>query len=198
MRRTTAPGRTRLALVTMILAAAVGACGGAGPGGGGETTAADAVVVTEPSIRPGATVPAPEESAVLTVTGKISSTNRGGTLQLDPPTLDALGRQQVTVYEPWVRRTLGFQGVWLDDLLHVAEADRGARSLHLSALDGYQIDVSMADVDTGQFFIATRTGDGGPIPIAEGGPLRIVVLDGVPSEDTDSRWIWSLSTIDVR
>ena len=194
MGRTTARA-LRLALVMGALVTAT-ACGTAGSGGAKGPAAA--VVVSPPSIRPGQTVPAPEKPAVLTVTGKISATNRGGTLQLDAPTLDALGRQQVTVYEPWVRETLVFQGLWLTDLLHVAQADNAARSLHLSALDGYQIDLAMADIDTGTFFVDTHTGDGGPIPVAAGGPVRILIVDGASSEATDARWIWSMSTIDVQ
>ena len=188
-------GVARLAVAAVALAVVTAACGGA-PAGGSST--AGATVVAEPVIDPGNAVPAPEQAAVLTLTGKISSTNRGATLQLDPATLDALGRQQVTVYEPFIRKTLGFQGVWLTDLLKVAQVTGGATNLHLTALDGYQVDISMADAASGEFFVATRTGVGGPIPIADGGPLRVLIVDDAPSNATDNRWIWSLSTIDVR
>lgn len=102
-------------------------------------------------------------------------------------TLDALGRQQVTVYEPWVRETLTFEGLWLADLLQVAQAAAAARSLHLSALDGYQIDLAMADIGTGTFFVATHTGDGGPISVAAGGPVRVLIVDGTSSKATDAQ-----------
>jgi hypothetical protein len=46
--------------------------------------------------------------------------------------------------------------------------------------------------------LATRTGDGGAIPIAEGGPIRIVFADGVASGANANQWIWSVTTIDVR
>lgn len=190
----TGGGRARLTAALVALAIAAAACGGAT---GGEPSAAAVTLVAEPVIHPGEAVPTPEDAAVLTLTGKISSTNRGGTLQLDPTTLDALGRRQVTVYEPWVRKTLVFQGVWLADLLKVAQVDGGARNLHLTALDGFQVDISMADVETGEFFVATRTGGGGPISIADGGPTRVLVVSDTPSNATDNRWIWSLSTIDV-
>jgi hypothetical protein len=41
-------------------------------------------------------------------------------------------------------------------------------------------------------------GDGGAIPIAEGGPIRIVFADGVASGANANQWIWSVTTIDVR
>lgn len=194
MRIWTGTGPARLTIVVMVLAIAMAGCTSAGAG---VSSRGDATVVAPPTIHPGQTVPAPEGAAVLTLTGKISSTNRGATLQLDPATLSALGRRRVTVYEPWVRKTLGFQGVWLADLLNVAQVDADAKSLHLTALDGFQVDIALADVTAGEFFVATQTGDGEPITVADGGPTRILAVDGGSSNSTDNRWIWSLSTIDV-
>jgi hypothetical protein len=58
---------------------------------------------------------------------------------------------------------MGFQGVWLADLLDAAGADDEANSLHITALDNYQVDLPFADVRGGGVLLATRTGDGGPI-----------------------------------
>lgn len=187
-------GLARLTAAMMALAIATAACGGAP----GAFSAVDPTLVAVPSIHPGDAVPAPEDTAVLTLTGDISTTNRGATLQLDRTTFDALGRQRVTVYEPWVRKTMDFQGMWLADLLKVAQVTTEAKKLQLTALDGFQVDIPLADVPAGDFFVATRTGAGGPLPVSEGGPARILVVDGAHSNTTDNRWIWSLSTIDVQ
>jgi hypothetical protein len=40
--------------------------------------------------------------------------------------------------------------------------------------------------------------DGSPIPVAEGGPTRIVFRDGIPAGNNSEQWIWSLSTIEVQ
>jgi hypothetical protein len=155
-------------------------------------------VLETPVLHPGERVPAPDSPPVLTLTGKIAETNGDKSLRFDPVTLDRLGLVGVTVYEPWVKRDLEFQGVWLADLLKVAQPEPSAQSIHLTALDDYQIDLTLADVMAGGILLATRTGDGSSIPIEDGGPTRIVFVEGIPSGASADQWIWSLSMIDVR
>jgi hypothetical protein len=143
-------------------------------------------------------VPAPTAAPVLTVTGLIGTTNGGDALSFDAATLDQLGRVRITVYEPWVKQTLAFQGVWLADLLKLARPDPAAQSVHITALDDYQVDLPLADIMAGGVLLATLDGDGGPIRVEDGGPTRIVFAAGVASGDSADQWIWSLSTIDVR
>ena len=64
-------------------------------------------------------------------------------------------------------------------------------------LDDYETDLSMADIRAG-VFLATRTGAGQAIPLEEGGPVRILIPGDIPSGTTDAKWIWSLSTVEVR
>ncbi|WP_214401725.1 molybdopterin-dependent oxidoreductase [Pseudonocardia lacus] len=156
------------------------------------------VVLAPAALLPDQPVPEPVEPVVLTLTGRIGTTNDGSALALDPPTLDRLGRVRVTLFEPWVKQTLNFEGVWLDDLLEVARVDPQARSVHITALDDYQIDLAISDVMAGGVLLATRSGGGAPIPIEDGGPTRIVYVGGVPAGASADQWIWSLSTIDVR
>lgn len=207
MRPATAPSRPRLAPVLAVLAAAVlagalaGACGAGAaepPDPAAASVPSATRVVEEPVVRPGDAVPAPSGAAVLTVSGRISVTNDGTVLRLDPAALDQLGRVQAHVYEPWVKKALDFQGVWLDDLLDVAGINPAASTVHLTALDDYQVDLSVADVMAGGVLLATRTGDGAPIPVEDGGPTRVVFVGGVPVGSSAEKWIWSLSTIDVR
>jgi hypothetical protein len=158
-----------------------------------------APAVLQPAVlRPDQPVPAPTEAPLLTLTGRIGATNGGNALRFDETTLEQLGRVRVTVYEPWVKQTLGFQGVWLSDVLAVARADPAARTVHITALDDYQVDLTTADVRAGGILLATRDGDGNPIRVEDGGPTRIVFAGGVPSGSSADQWIWSLSTIDLR
>jgi hypothetical protein len=156
------------------------------------------VPISAPQRGPADPVPVPAGPTVLTLAGRIAQTNGSGVLRLDPATLDQLGVVEVTVYEPWVKQEMQFQGTWLGDVLAVAGPASGAQGVHLTALDSYQIDLSMADIEAGGILLATKTGDGRPIPIEEGGPLRIVFVGGVPSGDSADQWIWSVSMIDVR
>jgi hypothetical protein len=156
------------------------------------------VVLTPAVLRPDQPVPPPSEQRVLALTGRIGSTNDGAVLAFDKPTLDQLGRVRVTVFEPWVKQELNFEGVWLADLLAVARADPQARTVHITALDDYQVELAISDVMAGGVLLATRSGNGQPIPIEDGGPTRIVFAGGVPAGNSADQWIWSLSAIDVR
>jgi hypothetical protein len=157
-----------------------------------------ATVLATSVLHPGDPVPDPEGDTVLTLTGMIGKHNHDSSLRLDAATLDRLGLLEVQVYEPWVKQTMEFQGVWLTDLVALAQVDQAARSLHLTALDDYQIDLTLADVRAGGIFLATRTGEGAPIPVEDGGPTRVVFTAGVRAGSSADQWIWSLSTIDIR
>jgi hypothetical protein len=141
-----------------------------------------APAVLEPAVlRPDQPVPVPTTAPVLTLTGRIGAINGGNQLALDEATLDQLGRVRITVYEPWVKQTLNFQGVWLADLLAMARPDPAATTVHITALDDYQVDLTLADAVGGGVLLATRDGDGAPIRVEDGGPTRIVFAGGVPS-----------------
>lgn len=155
-------------------------------------------VVAEPTLHPGTPAPAPSDAAVLTLLGRIGSTNDGQKLRLDQRTLDGLGRIQATVFDPWIKQDVRVQGVWLADLLAFAETDAAASGVHMTALDDYEIDLTMADVRSGGILLATRNGDGSTIPINDGGPTRIVFVGEVAVGSRPELWIWSLETIDVR
>jgi hypothetical protein len=195
-------GPIRMVLLVILggLLLLVAACGGEqrlNTTAGSQPTVAP-VTVAPPQPQPDGPLPAPAGPVVLSLTGKITRTNDGAALRLDPAMLDRLGLVRVAVYDPWAKKDLEFQGAWLQDLIDVARPTDAAQSVHLTALDDYQVDFSMSDVRAGGILLATKTGDGQPIPIADGGPLRIVFVGGVPSGGSADQWIWSLSTIDVR
>jgi hypothetical protein len=160
----------------------------------------DAPVVVAPARwQPDGPVPAPTGPVVLTLTGKIGqrSLDRSA-LHFDAAILDELGVVKAKVYDPWVKQELEFQGVWMNDLINAAKPTSGAQSIHITALDNYQIDLSLADVRAGGILVATKRGDGSPLPIDEGGPVRVVFVGGVPSGASADQWIWSLTMIDLR
>jgi hypothetical protein len=199
-----AGGAVRLGRAVVVVALAGAALAGCVSSPSVPAEAAPASVdpapaVLEPAaLEPGQPVPAPAAAPVLTVTGRIGATNGANQLSFDPATLDRLGRVRITVYEPWVKQTLNFQGVWLSDLLAMARPDPAAQTIHITALDDYQVELPLADVMRGGVLLATRGGDGEPIRVEDGGPTRIVFAGGVPSGASADQWIWSLSTIDVR
>jgi len=199
------PGRATMAVRLAVAAALLGlaaACGGSPDTGAaapaGQAEPAPGKIISPATLKPGQAVPKPAQKPVLTITGKISAANKGHALVFDRRTLERLGVVQVRLYEPWAKKTLEFRGVWLKDLLAVAALQADAARLHMTALDDYQVNLTMAEVRAGGILVATAAGDGSSIPIDQGGPVRILFLDGVPAGANPDQWIWSLTTVDVR
>ena len=189
------------AAAVAVLVLAVG-CGGSpatpsspGPGAAGPESP---TVLRAATLQPGQPVPVPKGKRVLTLTGMTSAANQGRVVAFDRAGLDQLRLVQVQVHEPWVKQDLAFRGVWLQDLLEVAGAAAGVTTLHITALDDYQVDLTMTDVRAGGIMLATSAGDGSAIPVGKGGPTRIIFLNGVKSGANAEQWIWSLKTIDLR
>jgi hypothetical protein len=187
--------------VAAVLSLAV-ACGGpaAAPTATGVGAGTDqaSTVVRAATLLPGQPVPAPKGKTVLTITGLVSATNHGSSIVLDQTAIDRLGQVQVTVYEPWVKAEVAFRGVWLADLLKVVADAPGAAGLRVTALDDYRVELTAADVRAGGILLATKAGDGSAIPVADGGPTRLVFVKGTKSGANADQWIWSLKTIEIR
>lgn len=169
------------------LSFALAACGA---GGSNETAATTSVVV--PS-----SIAAPAGAVVLTLKGDISVHNAGRALDLDLATIEGLGSRSVTVYEPFEKREIEFEAVDLAAVLEAAGVAPGAESLHMTALDDYQVDLSIDDIRDGGVYLATRIA-GEAIGVDQGGPIRIVFEDGIAAGKNPDQWIWSLRHIEVR
>jgi hypothetical protein len=165
---------------------------------GQNAAALEGRTISPATLKPGQGIPMPTQKPVLTVTGKISVTNQAGALVFDQPTIERLGMEQVRLYEPWTKQNLEFRGIWLQHLVAIAGVDAAATRLHIVALDDYTVDLTLADIRAGGIMLATRAGDGTPIPIDEGGPNRIVFMDGVKAGANADQWIWSIKTIEVQ
>ena len=186
----------RAALVLGAVAALALGCGTAEPAAQAPPPAS---VVKAPDPDHRSAVPAaPQGRPLLTITGRIGATNGDRALRLDQTGLDRLGLLAMSVNDPWAKQRIALQGVWLRDLVDVARPDTAATSLHLVALDDYQVDLTLADVRNQSIFLATRTGDGTALPVEDGGPTRIVFADGLADRFSPDMWIWNIETIEVR
>lgn len=114
-------------------------------------------------------------------------------LDLTVDDLAALDQQATTgdytCLEGWTVRDLRWQGVPLAAVLERAEADPAARWVEASAGD---FSISLPIDLARRALLALRLADG-PLPIAHGGPVRLVVPDG--DCYTSVKW---LDRIDVR
>ena len=111
-------------------------------------------------------------------------------------TLDRAASEELTVVEPFVKRKMTFTGIPMDELLQRAGVDPSARNLYLHALDDYHVDLPIAGLKAAGF-LATRA-NGKKIPIAKGGPIRLVFSGhGKLARDEDN-WVWSFDSARVK
>jgi hypothetical protein len=152
---------------------------------------------------------------VLTVGGLIGSPNRG---PLEPDLdrlfnhnninfkkarfftageLSALPRKTVTANA--YGRDLTASGPLLRDVLAAAAPDAAAKTARLSALDGYTVDLSLADVDAQQWILAMED-NGQGFAIGQFGPLyalRQLGPDEKKTEEEEAKWVHSLYYIEI-
>ena len=143
------------------------------------------------------------------------NTNPYGGFPVDPPAADEIvltlngeetieltyselqTRASVTydILEPFVLREESFTGVLLEELAAEAGIASDAR-VETVALNGYQYaDTLAALVDSGAIVAVAR--DGEPIPMDEGGPIRLVYPTDSEYADFLDAWNWSLRTIET-
>jgi hypothetical protein len=138
---------------------------------------------------------------VLEIDGKVRVTNDGGRLLLDLPTLEQLGLIRYSVEDPWLKRNVSYTGVLLSDLVKLLRPATSATTMHLTALDDYEVDVALADVERWPIMLATRL-DGKRMAIDKGGPTRIVfpygLVSGIDKLEYKDLWIWNIKSITVR
>jgi hypothetical protein len=184
-------------ILTALAAAAVvvlAGCGKTEPSGGSAVTHAP---VPSLSVLP-LSIPEPTGAALLTVSGKITGGNQGSSLVLDSSAVAGLAKVELTFNDPFKKKPLTLRGVWVADLLAAAHVEDSAQKIHMTALDDYTVDLTMADVRAGGVFLAVADAKGAALPVADGGPTRIVFADGTAAGANSDQWIWSLVTVEVQ
>ena len=185
------------ALVTLgLVALLVTGCGGSGSSG--KVPGADSLTqVSAGSIAPGAVIPAPAGSdVVITITGG-SATNAGKELRLSLAQLESMRTVTATVYEPFLKRNVTFQGVPLQDLLDIAGAPGDFTEIDSAAYNEYAVTLPATILRHAGVLLATRA-DGETIPLDKGGPTRVVFTDTHPDTKNESLWIWSTKVLALR
>lgn len=142
-------------------------------------------------------IPVPAGDVTLTMTGRVA-TNAADGVRLDLATIERMGLIRFTVRDPWLEQDLEFTGVLMTDLLAAVGAASDATYIKVTALDDYQVDISLADLKRWPIMLATQTG-GAPMSIEDKGPTRIVFPadPGIDTVRTKDFWIWQIETIEV-
>jgi hypothetical protein len=178
----------------LLLSAFVAVLFRSGGGDGASDAPASATAAADPvAVKP---LPAPSGERVLRIKG-VKNGNVGATeTALDFATLDRAATTKLTIVEPFVKRKMTFSVIPMAEVLQRAGVDPSARQLYMHALDDYHVDLPTAGLkDAG--YLATRL-DGKKIPIAKGGPIRLLFSgNGKLARDTDN-WIWSFDEARVK
>lgn len=156
--------------------------------------------VTDATLTAGEDVPAPTGDSILTMTGKIGTTNVDDTLQMGLATIESIGLIDYTVLDPFDNVEVTYQGILMSSLLDVAQVPADATTMHLVALNDYSVDIPIADVRQYPVMLAVRS-NGAYMDVAARGPSMIVF----PYDDFEfdknrynEYWIWQLRSIEFQ
>jgi hypothetical protein len=169
---------------------------------GCSTAPKQAYMVVAPATVPAdGVIPQPRSAPVLTLSGMIGTNNVGSTLSFDMSTIEHLRMVSYSIDDPWRGARTDYTGVLVSDLLKAAAVPATATSLHMTALDDYEVDLPIDFVEKYPVLLATRADDGYML-VEDGGPTRIIFpYDSYPDlnvEQTKDQLIWSIKTLEVR
>lgn len=141
---------------------------------------------------------APQETPILTVSGRIAVRNDGNVARFDRPMLEALGTQGFNTGTPWYKGTTRFDGVPMRTLLRAVGAS--GKRVVATALNDYTTEIPVTDFERYDVLLALKR-DGEYMPVRDKGPLFIVYpFDSAPelqAEKFYNRSAWQLDQLAV-
>jgi hypothetical protein len=141
----------------------------------------------------------PTERPILTISGKISVTNKDNTAQFDRQMLESMGLVTVETTTPWHEGKVAFEGVPLDKLMKQVGAS-GQRVV-VVALNDYTTEIPIDDFAKFNVILAIKR-NGEYMSVRDKGPLFVIYpYDSNPdlkSQTYYARSAWQVAKIDVR
>ncbi len=142
---------------------------------------------------------APAGKPILTISGKISTTNKDDTAQFDRAMLESLGMVTVQTTTPWYDGPVKFEGVPLNKLMKQVGAS-GERAV-VVALNDYSSEIPIEDFAKYNVILAIKR-NGEYMPVRDKGPLFIIYpFDSNPelkSQTFYGRSVWQVAKIIVK
>jgi hypothetical protein len=118
-----------------------------------------------------ASLSAPREKPILTISGLIGVRNSDGGATFDRGMLEALGTRSFRTTTPWYTGVVEFEGVPMRRLLQAVEAS-GTRVV-ATALNDYTTEIPTSDFEQYDVLLALKR-DGAYMPVRDKGPLFII------------------------
>jgi hypothetical protein len=146
-----------------------------------------------------ASLATPTDKPILTISGKISVTNKDGTAQFDLRMLESMGLVTIETATPWHEGKVKFEGVSLDKLMKQVGAS-GQRVV-VVALNDYTTEIPIDDFTKFNVILAIKR-NGEYMSVRDKGPLFVIYpYDSNPdlkSQTYYARSAWQVARIDVR
>ncbi|EIM29327.1 molybdopterin-dependent oxidoreductase [Microvirga lotononidis] len=146
-----------------------------------------------------ASLPAPKERPILTISGKIDVTNKDNTAQFDRAMLESLGLVTVETTTPWHEGKVKFEGVSMDKLMKLVGAS--GQRIVVVALNDYTTEIPMEDFAKFNVILAIKR-NGEYMSVRDKGPLFIIYpYDSNPdlkSQTYFARSAWQVARIEVK
>lgn len=155
--------------------------------------------VSVPTLNPGEAVPLPNNEVILTVTGKVGTTNEGNAILMDKETIEDVGLIEYEVHDPFENRPIIYRGVLMSDLLALWQVPDDVETIRLTALNDYQVDIPIEDFQQYPVLFAMQA-DGAYMEPSYRGPAMLVYpLDQYDFDivSVKSRWIWQIKAIEL-
>jgi len=156
--------------------------------------------IADATLKAGDTIPAPTGDIILTVTGKIGTTNTDSAIEMDLSMIEAAGLVDYKVTDPFEDQPVTFRGPLMSSLLDLWKVSSDAKTLRMVALNDYSVDVPIEEVRKYPVVFALEQ-DGEYMPVASRGPAMLVF----PYNDFEFNeaiyndyWIWQIKSIDVQ
>lgn len=144
-------------------------------------------------------LPTPADKAILTISGKIDTTNKDDTAQFDRAMLESIGMETIETNTPWYTGAVKFEGVSLDKLMKRVGA-KGERAVFV-ALNDYSSEIPMEDFAKYNVILALKR-NGEYMPVRDKGPLFVIYpFDSKPELKNQTfygRSVWQVAKIVVK
>lgn len=113
----------------------------------------------------------PTGKVILTISGRITETNKDGVAVFDVTMLEAIGLESFTTMTPWYTNPVTFEGVRMARLLDLVGAT--GTTVTALALNDYSSEIPIEDFRKYPVILALKR-DGAYMPVKDKGPLFIV------------------------
>ncbi len=157
-------------------------------------------VITPAALQPGAAIPLPEAEPILTVTGKVGTTNSDQAILMDIATIEQAGVVEYTVTDPFEEKAIRYQGVLMRDLLNLWQVADDAQTVELVALNDYMIDIPIADFRDYPVLFALQADGVYMEPDYRGPAMLVYPVDQYEFDAmlVQRKWIWQIKAIHIQ